>query len=183
MVFHRPCYSIRDTGRVEDAQKIRSVLEPIFLQYDVDLAFSGHDHYYYRTLRNDVVYVTTGGAGADLYANNDLSEWQEGDVYFSKYHYCNITVTIIEGNLNVNVDTLIFHESNKTTTLADSFQILTPLPETTKSTTETTISSSTATETTQSSTTSESRGTPYAFIMTIISIVVISCYLKKLKYN
>ena len=186
-VFHRPCYSIRNAGRVRDAQNARSVLEPILLQYDVDLMFSGHDHYYYRTIRNDTTYITTGGAGADLYTNEDLSEWQEGDVYFSEYHYCNVTVVNVGGNLSVNVDTLIFHESNKSTTLGDSFQILAPPAETTTSTTEITQSTITTEKTTSSnittSMTTESRVTPYTFITTIIGLVVISYSLKKLKYN
>jgi 3',5'-cyclic AMP phosphodiesterase CpdA len=45
-VFHRPCYSVRDAGRVQDAKDVRLVLDPIFIEYGVDLVFSGHDHQY-----------------------------------------------------------------------------------------------------------------------------------------
>ncbi len=62
-VYHRPSYSIRDSGRVEDAREIRGVLGPILEQYGVDLVFSGHDHYYYRTIRNNITYITEGGGG------------------------------------------------------------------------------------------------------------------------
>ncbi len=121
--YHRPSYSIRDFNRVHDAQQVRAVLEPIFLQYGVDLVFSGHDHYYYRTIRNGITYLTTGGAGADLYANGDVSDWQDGDVYFSDFHYCNITVIENDSEVSVEIDVLIFDEIEHTTTLGDSLQV------------------------------------------------------------
>ncbi len=121
--FHRPCYSIRDSGRVHDAQQARAVLEPILLQYGVDLVFSGHDHYYYRTIRNGITYITTGGAGADLYTNADTSEWQDGDVYFSEYHYCNVSVSETAGNVTIDINVLIFNESDHTTALGDFLQV------------------------------------------------------------
>ena len=120
-IYHRPSYSIRDSNRVYQAQQVRAVLEPIFLQYGVDLVFSGHDHYYYRTIRSGVTYVTTGGGGADLYTNGDLSEWQDGDVYFSEFHYCNITVTEDMGQVGIEIQVLIFNESDKSTSIGDSF--------------------------------------------------------------
>ncbi|MFW9914176.1 MAG: metallophosphoesterase family protein [Candidatus Thorarchaeota archaeon] len=122
-VFHRPCYSIRSPESVQQAHRVREILEPMFVQYKVDLAFSGHNHYYYRTARNGIMHVVTGGGGANLGSNNDLSEWQEGDVFFSAYHYCNVTIQETYDQLMVRVDALIFHEDNKSTTLADSFQI------------------------------------------------------------
>jgi hypothetical protein len=101
------------------------------LQYGVDLVFSGHDHYYYRTVRNGVTYITTGGAGADLYTNEDTSEWQDGDVFFSEYHYCNITVIQYDEDVMAKVDVLIFDEAEGTTTLGDSVEVTPHLEETT----------------------------------------------------
>lgn len=118
-IFHRPMYSVRDSGRVEDAQEIRAEFDDTFQNYGVDLVLSGHDHYYYRTHRNDVYYLTVGGGGAELASNNDLSEWQDGDVFYSEYSYCNITVT----STTINVDMLIFDTSTNTTTLGDTFEI------------------------------------------------------------
>ncbi|UCG04336.1 MAG: metallophosphoesterase [Candidatus Heimdallarchaeota archaeon] len=163
-VFHRPCYSIRDSGRVHAAQQVRNVLEPLFLQYGVDLVFSGHDHYYYRAVRKGVTYITTGGAGADLYTNKDTSEWQDGDVYFSEYHYCNITVTQSNENIVTKVDVLILDEGEGTTTLGDSFEVTDHLKETTSSSlsdTEKTIPS-----------------TDFSFLLTIIGVI---CIMKKRK--
>ncbi|MHA1994648.1 MAG: metallophosphoesterase family protein [Candidatus Hodarchaeales archaeon] len=122
-VFHRPCYSVRDAGRVQDAKDVRLVLDPIFIEYGVDLVFSGHDHQYYKTIRNGIAYVTTGGAGADLYTNGDTSEWQEGDEYFSEFHYCNISVTESAGVVTMDVEVFIFNEIDHSATLGDSFSV------------------------------------------------------------
>lgn len=171
-VFHRPCYSIRDSNRVEDAHQVRTILEPLLLQFGVDLVFSGHDHYYYRTIRNGVTHVITGGGGADLASNNDLSEWQDGDIFFSEYHYCNVTVKETDGNVTVKVDSLIFHDNNKTTTLADSFQIpLQPI--------ETSVPTTTEKITITTSLTKTSTSTNIAFIPITISLIVIGISRKK----
>ena len=137
-MFHRPCYSVRDSGRVSDARRVRTVLEPIFKQYGVDLVFSGHDHYYYRTERSGTTYVTTGGAGANLYGKGDTSDWKDGDVHFSEYHYCNVTVSENNGNIVVDIDVLLFDETDHTTTIGDSFQVTNIPPATTTTTTTTT---------------------------------------------
>ena len=117
--FHRPAYSVRSTSRVNDAAGIREVLEPIFQEYDVDLTFSGHDHYYYRTARQGIVYITTGGAGAPLYSPDRGDLALEDDEYFDEYHYCNITVSK-EGTL---IETMVFDESFESVTLSDSFTL------------------------------------------------------------
>jgi hypothetical protein len=162
-IFHRPCYSVRDSGRVHDAQRVRNVLEPLFLQYGVDLVFSGHDHYYYRTVRNGVTYITTGGAGADLYTNKDTSEWQDGDLFFSEYHYCNITVTQYDEDVMAKVDVLIFDEVEGTTTLGDSIEVTPHLEETTS------ISLSETEKTT--TTTKGTIGIQLIFIMSAITLI------------
>ncbi|NHJ01417.1 MAG: hypothetical protein EAX86_04710 [Candidatus Heimdallarchaeota archaeon] len=122
-VYHRPSYSILRVGRVTAAQEIRRVLEPLFVEYKVDLVFSGHDHYYYRTQRNGTTYIVTGGVNEDLAVDGDRSEWQEGDVYFSDYHYCNVTVNEYEGQVNLTIDTLIYDPETDTTSKADTITI------------------------------------------------------------
>lgn len=96
VAFHRPAYSvIADRPyRWTQAASIRGVLHDSFVQYGVDLVFSGHDHFYYRTLRDGIYYVTTGGGGAPLYEfNTTAPDWQNGDVAHSEDHYCNVEVT------------------------------------------------------------------------------------------
>ena len=118
-MYHRPSYSVRSDSRVEDAAEVRKVLEPIFQEYDVDLSISGHDHYYYRTVRNEIVYLTTGGAGAPLYTPDRGDMAIEGDVYFAEYHYCNITVT----SENTIIETMVFDETFESVTVQDSFTL------------------------------------------------------------
>lgn len=158
-VFHQPSYSIRAGSRVIAAQEIRRVLEPILVDFNVDLVFSGHDHYYYRTNRSNIVHVVTGGGGGPLNPNSDTSEWQIGDVFFSEYHYCNITVREPEENLMIQLDMLTFDEKDNSTTLGDSFQII-PRPN----------ESTTATNTTNN---------PFLPMMLGIAVIVLLRKLKK----
>ena len=91
VVFHRPPYSIRYArpDRWAEAASIRDGFHPLFVAYDVDLVFNGHDHLYYRTIRDGICYVVTGGGGAPLALyQTEGTVWQEGDVAFSDYHYC-----------------------------------------------------------------------------------------------
>ncbi len=123
-VFHRPCYSVRSTSRQAEAKLIRQVLQPIFIEYGVDIVFVGHDHQYYRTFRDGVMHITTGGAGAPLYSKETNSEWQEGDVFYSEYHYINVSVTeYVNETVSLQLDMLIYHEENQSTTLGDSFSL------------------------------------------------------------
>ena len=49
--------------------------------------FQGHDHLYYRTIRDGITYIVTGGGGAPLYAvQTELM--QKGDFAKSVHHLC-----------------------------------------------------------------------------------------------
>ncbi len=145
-LYHRPCFSVRSVARQNDAKEIREVLQPIFIDYGVDLVFAGHDHQYYRTFRDGVMHVTTGGAGAPLYPKDTNSEWQEGDVFFSNYHYINVSVTeYMNESVSLQLDMYIYYEENQSISLGDSFQLpMNYVP----SATTTTITSTTSTMTT-----------------------------------
>jgi 3',5'-cyclic AMP phosphodiesterase CpdA len=168
--FHRPAYSIRRPSRVVAAQEVRRVLEPLLLDYGVDLVFSGHDHYYYRTVRKGITHVVTGGGGAELATNGDLSEWLDGDVYFSEYHYCNATVSNNTGNVIIDINVFIFNETDHTINLGDSFQVTNALPYIT--TTTTSLETTTTTATTSSETTTPQRTHSFLFPM-IFSLLVL----------
>lgn len=118
-MFHRPFYSIRSESRADDALAIRTILEPIFIEYGVDIVFSGHDHYYLRTTRQGITHFTTGGAGAPLYTPAATSYAIEGDEYFAEYNYINVTVT----NEEIVFETLVFSEDFLTVTMEDTFTI------------------------------------------------------------
>lgn len=93
-VYHRPAFSISETQqRRYEADTVRAQLHHIFVQYDVDLVFNGHDHFYYRTERDGVYYVISAGGGAPLYNFDTSCEvWQEGDIANKSNHYVDVIV-------------------------------------------------------------------------------------------
>lgn len=71
--FHQPCWA--SYAAEASSQEQMRVLCPIFEQYDVDVVFNGHDHFYERMhpltqgkidQENGVTYIVTGGAGGGL---------------------------------------------------------------------------------------------------------------------
>ncbi|MDP6779485.1 MAG: HEAT repeat domain-containing protein [Candidatus Latescibacteria bacterium] len=95
VVFHHPIYS---SGRYSSDMELRSVLDPLFERYAVDMVLTGHDHLYERTRplrggkRHDdgVVHVVSGGGGADLYPAG-RSPWTA--VSKSCTHFCAIEIS------------------------------------------------------------------------------------------
>jgi hypothetical protein len=67
-VFHRPIYT---SGLYErPARTLRAALEPLFLEHDVTVAFSGHEHFYERIKpQHGITYFISGAAGS-LRANS-----------------------------------------------------------------------------------------------------------------
>ena len=66
--FHHPLYSSGE--RHGSNLKLREVLEPLFLKYNVSLVLQGHDHFYERLKpQKGIHYITQGGA-AKLRAGN-----------------------------------------------------------------------------------------------------------------
>ena len=59
--FHHPLYS---SGRHGSTLDLRTVLEPLFVKYGVDVVFSGHEHFYQRIKpQQGVTYIVSGAAG------------------------------------------------------------------------------------------------------------------------
>ncbi|UCH04643.1 MAG: metallophosphoesterase [Candidatus Thorarchaeota archaeon] len=122
VAFHRPLYSVREArpDRWAQAETIRDEFHGLFLQHDVDLVLNGHDHHYYRSLRDGIYYVVSGGGGAPpAGVDKDAPAWQDGDIGFTEFHFCDVQV-------NSSHVTLDVHLLNGTT--ADSFTI--PRPDT-----------------------------------------------------
>ncbi|HYO62081.1 MAG TPA: metallophosphoesterase [Pyrinomonadaceae bacterium] len=67
--FHHPPYS--SGGKHGSDTKLREVIEPIFLKYGVNVAFTGHEHFYERIKPQKGIYYFISGAGGKL---------REGDV-------------------------------------------------------------------------------------------------------
>jgi 3',5'-cyclic AMP phosphodiesterase CpdA len=66
--FHHPLYS---SGRTHGSSTdLRHVLEPLFIKYNVDVVFAGHDHVYERVKPQNGIYYFTEGASGELRAGD-----------------------------------------------------------------------------------------------------------------
>lgn len=71
-VFHHPLYSSSSFHGSD--RKLREVLEPLFLRYNVSVCLSGHDHVYERIKpQKGIVYFVTGSGGQLRVGNIDKS--------------------------------------------------------------------------------------------------------------
>ena len=62
MFFHHPLYS--SGGRHGSDLRLREVLEPLFVQYNVSVVFAGHDHFYERIKpQKGITHFVVGSAG------------------------------------------------------------------------------------------------------------------------
>lgn len=87
VVIHYPLFP---SGGHKANLKLRNKLHPIFSKYDVQIVFSGHNHFYQRTAAIDgVTYITTGGGGAPLY-NPKHEEFIRTSS--RSYHYCIVKI-------------------------------------------------------------------------------------------
>jgi 3',5'-cyclic AMP phosphodiesterase CpdA len=60
--FHHPLYSSGD--RHGSDLRLRDVLEPLFIKYNVSVALTGHDHFYERVKpQKGITYFVTGSGG------------------------------------------------------------------------------------------------------------------------
>jgi len=164
VAFHRPAYSVREArpDRWAQASTIRNEFHSLFLQHDVDLVLTGHDHHFYRGERDGIYYVVTGGGGAQPAGIDETAPaWQEGDVGFTEFHYCNVQVN----SSHIVVDVQLMNG-----TTADFF-IISKLDTTTTTTTSTTATTTTTTSAT-TTTSTESTEPPPPTVMTYVMIGV-----------
>ena len=87
--FHESPFSVGPHGPDATAQRD---LHPLFVKHHVSCVFCGHDHLYYRTVRDGLHYFVTGGGGAPLYQPDNANLAIQGDVYSSVYHYIKLVV-------------------------------------------------------------------------------------------
>jgi hypothetical protein len=62
--FHHPPYS--SGGKHGSSNKLREVVEPIFLKYGVNVVLAGHEHFYERIKPQKGIYYFISGAGGKL---------------------------------------------------------------------------------------------------------------------
>lgn len=67
-VFHHPLYSSGD--RHGSDLRLRDVLEPFFVKYNVSVVFTGHDHFYERVKPQQGITYFVVGSGGQLRVGN-----------------------------------------------------------------------------------------------------------------
>lgn len=80
---HRPFYTV-GTKSYEDVLGAETEVTKLFDKYKVTAVFSGHDHIYYRTKRNQTSYIISAGAGASIYPLKREKDAIDGDVYYGR---------------------------------------------------------------------------------------------------
>ncbi len=67
--YHRPSFSSGWYGH--EGLPLVEHLHPLFVEYKVEIVFSGHDHDYERSTVDGVLYIVTGGGGAPYFPTDD----------------------------------------------------------------------------------------------------------------
>lgn len=90
LFFHHPPFGI--TNNRGDNNRIIKAFHNLFVKHNVNLVIAGHDHLYYRTNRDGVTYITTGGGGAPLYDVDPKLPHLPDDVWGKYHHIVHFTV-------------------------------------------------------------------------------------------
>ncbi|MCZ6681503.1 MAG: metallophosphoesterase [Candidatus Poribacteria bacterium] len=101
--FHHPPFGVTK-GR-GDNKRVKNAFHDLFVRHSVNLVVSGHDHLYYRTQRNGITYITTGGGGAPLYDVDNMLPQLPSDTWGKYHHVVHFTVTggLIKGTV-IDID-------------------------------------------------------------------------------
>jgi predicted phosphodiesterase len=108
--FHHPLYS---SARTHGSQlKLRAVLEPLFIEYNVSVVFNGHDHVYERIKpQNGIQYFVEGASGQ--LRDGDL---RQGSPLTAKGFDTDRSFMLVE----INGDTMNFITVSRTGAIVDS---------------------------------------------------------------
>lgn len=93
--FHHPPYtsSLAEFHPVQTA--VQQILVPLFEEYGVDVVVNSHVHWYERSEKNGISYITSGGGGAELDTTQDtINPYQQ--YWASTYHFCTVDVSAEE---------------------------------------------------------------------------------------
>ncbi len=80
---HRPHYDV-GSKKYTDVEGAETATTKLYNKYHITAVFSGHDHIYYRTKRNNTTYIISAGAGAPIYALKREQDAIKGDAYYGK---------------------------------------------------------------------------------------------------
>jgi hypothetical protein len=114
--FHHPLYS---SGAFHGSStELRTILEPLFVKYGVQVVFSGHEHVYERVKPQKGIYYFTEGASGELRANNLKKTALTAVGYDKDRSFLSI---------EISGDDLYFQAVSRTGETVDSGTILRPL--------------------------------------------------------
>jgi 3',5'-cyclic AMP phosphodiesterase CpdA len=90
--FHHPLYS---SGKKHGSdERLRKRLEPMLVQYGVQVVFSGHDHFYERTKpQQGIQYFVTGAGGKTRRGGVDMDSPILGASYDADNQFMTIEVS------------------------------------------------------------------------------------------
>jgi UDP-2,3-diacylglucosamine pyrophosphatase LpxH len=114
IVLHQPGWSdsLNGVGGGHDNDAaVQANIQPLCVQYGVQIVFCGHNHYYARADVNGVHHITSGGGGAPLYT---LGSGPNIVVAVKSFDFCKIT---IDGN------SLTYQAVEPNGTVLDTFYI------------------------------------------------------------
>jgi hypothetical protein len=87
ILLHEPGWS---AGNHSNDSDVQNYIQPLCEQYNVQVVFSGHNHYYAHAVVNNVHHVTTGGGGSSLH---DPDPGSPNIVATAKtYHFCKVEI-------------------------------------------------------------------------------------------
>jgi len=101
IILHEPGWSASSTSK-EHANNIdvQQNIQPLCVQYGVQVVFNGHNHYYSHALKDGVHHLTIGGGGAPLHTPSYMS----GGVIVNAeatYHFAKIDINNMEATINI----------------------------------------------------------------------------------
>lgn len=71
-----------------------TIFVPLFEQYHVNAVFSGHDHVHEVSIKDNIVYIVTGGGGGPVFSLQPDLRHNPYSCYFkATWHHCNVHVT------------------------------------------------------------------------------------------
>ena len=113
IILHEPGYSAG--GGHPDNRTVQKLVQPLCVEYGVDIVFGGHNHYYARCEADGIPHLTIGGGGAPL--REPEPDYSEYVVYCEMvHHFCKIE---IDGN-TLSLDAVNANDG----TVIDSFDIV-----------------------------------------------------------
>ncbi len=86
--LHEPGWSAG--GGHANNTSVQNYIQPLCLQYGVQILFAGHNHYYARAVVNNIQHITSGGGGAPLYSPDP--GYPNIVATAMAYHYCKIEI-------------------------------------------------------------------------------------------